>query len=141
MTGKLEDLMRRAANDSGLRDDLYRAVLDETLYIPVGTPDDQAVAVFSMPGQEDFTWAVAEIGGVPTVPAFTSRAALDDFLTNVAEAEGRWISTTGRKLLANMATSAVLHLEINPMSDYGLVLAPALVRSILRMEDPDTPNL
>ena len=116
------------------REAFYKTLLDETLYIPVNTPDETAIAVFSMPDEPDFTWAVADIQGAPTVPAFTSKAKLDDFMTNVAEGEGRWISTTGRKLFTNMTTSAVLHVEINPMSEYGLALAPIMVRSILRLD-------
>lgn len=139
MIDKLEEKLRRAMENPGEREAFYRALLDETLYIPVNTPDEQAVAVFSMPDEPDFTWAVADIRGAPTVPAFTSKAKLEDFLTNVAESEGRWIATTGRKLLTNMTTSMVLHLEINPMCDYGVALAPNMVRSILRLENPDAP--
>lgn len=141
MIDKLEDKIRIASENPEERDAFYEALLDETLYIPVLTPDDTAVAIFSMPDQPDFTWAVAEIQGVPTVPAFSSRAKLDHFLTNVAEGEGRWIATSGRKLLTNMTTSLVLHLEINPMSEYGVSLAPNMVRSILRMDDKDAPIL
>lgn len=140
MIDKLEDKLRCAMEAPEEREALYKLLLDETLYIPVGTPDEHAVAVFSMPDQPDFTWAVAEIQGVPTVPAFTSKTKLDDFLTNVAEGEGRWIATTGRKLLTNMTTSMVLHLEINPMSEYGASLAPNIVRSILRMDADTNPG-
>lgn len=139
MIDKLEEKIRAASENPDGRDAFYKALLDETLYIPVHTPDDTAVAIFSVPDQPDFTWAVADIQGVPTVPAFSSKAKLDDFLANVAESEGRWIATTGRKLLTNMTTSLVLHLEINPMSEYGVSLAPNMVRNILRMETAGEP--
>jgi hypothetical protein len=135
MIDELEDLLKRAMENPELRGEFYLTMLDGTLYVPVNTPNHPDVAVFSLPGQPDFTWAVADIGGAPTVPSFTSKDKLDDFLTKVAGWEGRSIETTGRELLTSLTSSEFLHLEINPMSQYGVGLAPDMIRQVLYMAD------
>ena len=137
MTDHLEELLQKAMENPDMRGTFYLSMLNQILYVPVNTPQHPDVVLFSMPDQPDFTWAVADINGAPTVASFTSKEKLDDFFANVTGWEGRWIETTGRGLLTNLTTSELLHLEINPMSEYGVGLAPDMIREVLFLADAE----
>lgn len=131
MIDKLEDMLKRATEKPEYRNSFYHLLLQENLYVPVNSDIPEGAATFSKPGEKDFTWAVANIGGRPTVPAFTSQKNVEEFFAKMDGWEGRYIISKGRDLLTSMSESEFLCLEINPASQFGVGLPPDMIKELV----------
>ena len=128
---KLETLLQKAASDASLRNSFYHLLLEENLFVPVNTDIPDGAVRFQKDGEADYTWAVANIGGQPTVPSFTSQDNVEDFFTKVTGWEGRFIAINGKALLQQLSGSEFLALEINPTSQYGVSLPQTMIRELV----------
>lgn len=131
MTDRLEELLQKATEQPELRNDFYHHLLVEDLFVPVNSSIPEGAAVFAKEGEKDFTWAVANIRGRPTVAAFTSKKNIEEFFTKVQGWEGRFIVSNGRELLETMSESEFLCLEINPASQCGVSLPPDMIKELI----------
>ncbi len=139
MSDSLAELLAQATEKPELRDEFFKRFLTADIYVPVNSSIPEGAAVFETKGEAPFTWAVAQIKGAPTIPVFTSQDIIEDFFKQVNGWEGRFIISKGVELLANMAPSEFLTLEINPASEHGLRLSSDSIKNILKAYPPQKP--
>ncbi len=125
----LDELIAAGQTSEEAREAFYQQLPNATLFVLVNSDVPEGAQRFAMAGEPDFTWAVADMGYGVCVPAFTNKAAMDDFLSKVDGWENRWIETEGADLLMQMAETS-LYLEINPASQLGVGLPPEHIQAM-----------